>query len=253
MPQPDQIRIASLAPSATNILAAIGARNYVVGVSKCCKDVADVRGLPVLGDCWSLDVADVIKLRPTLVIGSVPFKAETVAKLLEQPITFLAQNPRSLRDIYNDIRLFGRITGRVRAADGVVTKMQREFAGIARDAHRRGVRPRVYCEAWSNPRISSPPWVDELITTCGGVPTLPAGQRVSDEQVARANPDVIVLAWAATGERAKAASILRNPAFRNVAAVRNQRVYVVSDELLNTPGPVLVRGARALTRLLKQS
>ena len=37
------------------------------------------------------------------------------------------------------------------------------------------------------------------------------GERVSDEEVARAKPDVIVLAWAATGERAKPASTLRNP------------------------------------------
>ena len=44
----------SLAPSVTSILVALGARRQLVAVSKWCKDVADVSGLPELGDCWAL-------------------------------------------------------------------------------------------------------------------------------------------------------------------------------------------------------
>jgi ABC-type Fe3+-hydroxamate transport system substrate-binding protein len=74
---------------------------------------------------------------------------------------------------------------------------------------------------------------------------------VSDEQVADANPDVIVLAWAATGARSKPATALGNPVWKNVAAVRDRRVAVIRDELLNTPGPPLVRGAEELLRVLR--
>jgi hypothetical protein len=35
-----------------------------------------------------------------------------------------------------------------------------------------------------------------------------------------------------------------------VPAIRNRNVFVISDELLNTPGPPLVRGARELWKLL---
>jgi len=45
-------------------------------------------------------------------------------------------------------------------------------------------RVRVYCEAWPNPRISSPPWVAELVKICGGEMIVP-GEKISDEQVAR--------------------------------------------------------------------
>ena len=87
---------------------------------------------------------------------------------------------------------------------------------------------------------------------CGGKMVVPTGQRVTDEQVAKANPEVIVLAWAATGARARPASALRNPAWKNVSAVRNKRVFVIRDELLNTPGPPLVRGAQELLRVFRQ-
>src|SRR5713101_6917470 len=43
-------RIVSLAPSATSILCAIGAKSQLVGVTKWCADVAPVAKLPKLGD-----------------------------------------------------------------------------------------------------------------------------------------------------------------------------------------------------------
>jgi len=243
------LRIVSLAPSATSILCAIGARRHLVGVSKWCKDVADVGRLPVLGDCWVLDPEEVVALRPTLVIGSVPFKAETVSKLLEKPVTFLAKNPRTLQDIYADISLLGAITGRAKAAEGVIRKMQAAFSSLQKQS--KGLRkPRVYCEAWSNPRISSPPWVAELVQIAGGHSVVPAGQKVEDAWVAQAAPDVIVLAWAAVGGKSKPQTALSNPAWQSVPAVRHKRVYAVRDELLNTPAPILVQGAQELFRVI---
>jgi len=244
------LRIVSLAPSSTSILCAIGARRYLVGVSRWCKDVADVGRLPTLGDCWKLDPEEVVALRPTLVIGSVPFKAETVGKLLEKPVTFLAKNPRSLRDIYSDIALLGAITGRGNAARAVIRKMQNSFAQLSARTKKAGPPPSVYCEAWSNPRISSPPWVAELVQIAGGRFIVPAGEKVTDQQVAAASPEVIVLAWAAVGSKSKPNTALRNPAWQGVPAVLQRRVYAVRDELLNTPSPILVEGAKELFRVM---
>jgi iron complex transport system substrate-binding protein len=245
------MRIVSLAPSATSILCAIGAKKLLVGVTKWCADVAPVAGLPKLGDCWHMNsVAAILALRPTLVIGSVPYKQETVAKLLEHPLNFLAMNPRTLTDVYADIRMLGALAGRSTQGERLVRSMQAEFEAIGRDPKdgHRGLR--VYCEAWPNPRISSPPWVAELVQIAGGEMVVPAGAKVTDEQVAAAQPDVIVLAWAATGDAAKPAQASVVKAWRDLPAIRKRQIYVVSDELLNTPGPPLIRGARELFRLI---
>lgn len=244
------LRIVSLAPSATAILCAIGARRALVGVTKWCADVAPVGGLPKLGDCWRMEsVRDILRLRSTLVIGSVPYKQETVAKLLEQPLSFLAMNPRSLADVDADIRLLGGIAGRVAEAEGVIAKMRKSFAAIEKKSRGRK-RVRVYCEAWPNPRISSPPWVAELVKIAGGEMVVPAGERVSEELVAAARPEVIVLAWAATGAKAEPKKTYGVEAWKDVPAIVGRRVYVIRDELLNTPGPPLVRGAEELWRML---
>src|SRR5712692_8741769 len=185
------LRIVSLAPSATSILCAIGARKSLVGVTKWCPDVAPVGKLPTLGDCWHMEsVEDILRLKPTLVIGSVPYKQETVAKLLEHPLNFLAMNPRTLADIENDIRLLGGIANRRSDANRLVQTMRAGFAAIAKRNKRKQQKVRVYCEAWPNPRISSPPWVAEVVSLCGGEMVLPPGEKVTVEEVASAMPDV---------------------------------------------------------------
>jgi iron complex transport system substrate-binding protein len=250
----DRMRIVSLAPSVTSILLELGAGRELVGVSRWCKDVADVGSRPTVGDCWKLDIREVMKLRPTLLIGSVPFAAEAVAKILEQPVAFLAISPRSLADILNDVQVLGRLVGRGRNAERLIRRLRGTFDGVARRARRfdRRSRPRIYCEAWPNPRISSPPWVAQLLEIAGGRMVVQAGARVSDQEVARAEPDIIILAWAASGDRAKAETALRNPAWQRVPAVKNGRVIVIRDELLNTPGPPLMRGAAELSRVIRE-
>ena len=243
-------RIVSLAPSVTSILVAIGARRQLVAVSRWCKDVADVRALPELGDCWTIDTAPLMKLQPTLIVGSVPFKTETVQKILALPIPFLALNPRTLADVESDIRALGALAGANARAEMLIREMRDRFAAIRNIAKRAKAHPRAYCEAWPNPRISSPPWVAELVEIAGGEMIVPAGEKVSDDDVARACPEVIVLAWTATGGKSKPEQALANPAWQDVPAVRDRRVFALRDELLNTPGPPLVCGAEELLRIL---
>ena len=248
-------RIVSLAPSVTSILLELGAGRELVGVSKWCKDVADVGRRQQVGDCWKMDIEEVMRLKPTILIGSVPFAPDTVAKLLAQPVTFVAINPRSLADIQRDIRILGRMVNRAANGEKLIRKVERVFNAVSKAAQTKGAgkRPRVYCEAWLKPRISSPPWVAELVAIAGGKMVVTPGRRVTDEEVAAAKPDIIVLAWAATGNKAKPASALRNPAWQNVPAVKNRRVFVVRDELLNTPGPPLMKGAAELLRIIQRA
>jgi ABC-type Fe3+-hydroxamate transport system substrate-binding protein len=263
MPHVPRARVISLSPNITSILHELGALRDVVAVSRWCKDVAPVEHLPAVGDCWKLSMREVMRHTPTLLVGSVPFALETVEEILAEPVAFLAINPRTLADIDANIRTLAALVGRAVQSEKLVARMHESFAALARNsvraarlaAPRRKTgrvrrKPVVYAEAWSNPRISSPPWVSELIALAGATPAFPGGAKVSDAEVAAANPDVIVLAWTATGTRAPLKSALENPAWQNVSAVNSGRVHVIADELLNTPGPPLIEGAEELFRAI---
>jgi iron complex transport system substrate-binding protein len=256
LPGKQVARIVSLAPNVTAILCAIGARKSLVGVTRWCADVAKVGKLPRLGDCWKVESLEAIAaLQPTLIVGSVPFHPEAVGKLLTIPAQFLALNPRSLRDIERDIETLARLSGQTRNGQRLISRMRTEFGRLQKLGTKlfkeSARRPRIYAEAWPNPRISSPPWVRELIEICGGEMVVKAGARVSDEEVAEARPDIILLAWTATGKRANVRTALDNTKWKDVPAVRTRQVFVIQDELLNTPGPPLITGAHEIFRITK--
>jgi iron complex transport system substrate-binding protein len=250
--RPSSLRIVSLAPSCTSILCAIGARRHLVAVTPWCRDVAPIHGLPAFGDCWRLEsIEKIARLHPTLIVGSVPFHAETVGRILKLPAQFLALNPRSIADIESDIDTLARLTNRAAAGRRLVLRMRRGFAQIRQSAPRFRRRPRIYSEAWPNPRISSPPWVSEIIDLCGGQMVVEPGTRTSDEKVASAQPDVLFLAWTATGNRSDPRKTLAHPLWQTVPAIRRKHVFVIRDELLNTPGPPIVAGAQEILKILQ--
>ncbi|MBI2955689.1 MAG: ABC transporter substrate-binding protein [Acidobacteria bacterium] len=247
-------RIVSLAPSATSILVALGAAKHLVGVTRWCKDVAPVNNLPALGDCWRCKPDDVAALRPDLVIGSVPYRAEVVDGLLRRGLTFLAMNPRQLEDVFSDILMLGRLLGRPQRAANVVRRMRARMNRIARRAARNRPRPRVYCESWPKPLMVSPAWVEEMVELAGGrfvpAPASSSERIVSEQAVLHARPDVVILAWAACGLRVDVGKVLRRPGWSKLPAVRHCSVYVVSDEALNTPGPPLAEGLELLAKII---
>ena len=252
-------RIVSLAPSATSIVCALRAQKSLVGVTRWCRGVAPVNGLPALGDCWRCDPDRVARLKPDLVLGSVPYKAETVDALLRRGLTLLAMNPRSLADISSDILLLGRLVGREKRARQLTREMKRKVEQIAARARRARFgrarrKPRVYIEIWSNPFIVAPRWVEEMVALAGGrfvpVPDSDAARMVNERDVLLARPEIIILAWAACGMRVNAKKVLQRPAWKQLPAVRRRQVFIISDEAVNTPGPPVIAGLERLARII---
>jgi iron complex transport system substrate-binding protein len=127
----------------------------------------------------------------------------------------------------------------------VVAAMEQEVAMVR--SHTAGVtRPRVFCEEWGKPLITSQPWVAELIEAAGGTFAGTPGARQSVENVRSLDPDILIAAWCGAGDRVPLEKIVRDRGWQEVSAVRAQRVYCIRDEYLNTPAPTLIAGLHAL-------
>src|SRR5580698_3920583 len=127
------MRIVSLAPNMTAVLAELGAEDQLVGITRWCKEVLppakahSLDHLTLFDDCWNADTAAVAALKPDLVIGSVPYRAKVVEDLIASGLRFLATYPRCLADVYYEIRLVGRIVDAGPAADKLVGRMLSEI------------------------------------------------------------------------------------------------------------------------------
>jgi iron complex transport system substrate-binding protein len=243
-------RIVSLQPSITVTLRDLGRLDLLAACTKYCLDVCpELRnsGAIIVEDSWSAKADQILSARPDLVIASVPYRMEALAEILKAGFPCLCLAPHSLADIYKDILHIARIVGSESAGQTLVDRMQAEIETVRRQfENSRDSCPLVYCEEWGKPLILSQRWVAELVEAAGGKFFGDPGRHVTEEEVAAANPDVIIAAWCGAGNRVPLEKLTARHGWEQIAAVRNGRVYCIDDEFLNTPASTLIGGLRAL-------
>ena len=177
------MRIASLLPSATEIVCALGLEDSLVAVTHECDYPASVRDKPIVtrsvlpGDSASADIDRHIRellhqgsgiyrldadrltaLRPDLILTqelcevcavSYPI-VERAARLSDAQPHLVSLEPESLADVFDHIRLIGRLTSREVRAEQVVAGLEHRLAAVQ---HRIAGRPvqRVVLLEWVAP------------------------------------------------------------------------------------------------------
>ncbi len=248
------LRVVSLQPSVTVTLRDLGLLDRLVACTKYCTDVCPEvhdTGCIIVEDSWSAKAEQIMAAKPDLVIASVPYRLESVAEIIKCGVPFLGLAPRCLADVYKDILMIARVvsseeTGASEACGlALVERMQNEIA-VVRNRTLALPQPLVYCEEWGKPLILSQTWVAELVEAAGGRFFGSPGKQTTEEEVAAADPDVIVAAWCGAGDRVPLEKIIARRGWEQTKAAKNGRVYCINDEFLNTPASTLLRGLHAL-------
>jgi iron complex transport system substrate-binding protein len=246
-------RIVSLQPSITVTLDRLGLLDRVVACTKWCVDVCpslkeQEQRKTIVADSWTAQSSEILAASPDLVIASVPYQLEAVAEILKTGIPFLGFAPHSLHDIYSDISHIAGIMGVPERGNQIIAEMQDEIAGVRRrvEALKAADKPSVYCEEWGKPLIHSQGWVAELVDAAGGEFIGTPGSHTDAEAIRIANPDVVLAAWCGAGDRVPLEKIIPARGWQETSAGRTGRVYCINDEFLNTPGPTLISGLKAI-------
>jgi|SRR5208283_1144120 len=241
-------RIACLQPSATVILAEIGELDRVVACTKYCADVVpeiNSHCRTILADSWTANAQQIATAHPDLVIASVPYQEKAVIEILKSGVPFIGLAPKTLADIYTDIAIIAGAVDAGNRGEAVIAHMQRRIEEVR--ARTAGLpRPKVFCEEWGKPLITSQPWVAELVDAAGGEFLGAPGKQISAEEIPRLDPDIFIAAWCGAGDRVPLNKILAERGWQGTSAARASRVYCIRDEYLNTPAPTLLQGLDAL-------
>ncbi|AWV89228.1 ABC transporter substrate-binding protein [Bradymonas sediminis] len=246
------MRIFSHTCSNTEIVCALGFGDCLVGVD----DDSDyppevVQKLPKAGRDLDLQVDEVRGLKPDLVLSSltVPGHEKVVAELESTGLEILVCDPISLDDIYADIRRIARRLGVPERAEALVASMQAAMP-VVQVEH---ARPKILVEWWPKPVIApaKDSWVTDLIARAGGVNPWGAealrSQPLTLERVQQAAPDIIVMSWCGVKvAKYRPELVRRRDGYADIPAVKNDRIFAISEEFLGRPGPRVVQGYRKL-------
>ncbi|WP_235011459.1 ABC transporter substrate-binding protein [Bryocella elongata] len=251
------MRIASLQPSITVTLAALGAVNKLCAHTRYCAEALPelaTLGLPLLQDSWTTNTDELTAVKPDLVIASVPYRIESLAAILKAGFPVLALAPKTLEDIFADTRLMGAQVDRHDAAECLVAGFRvllQSSNESAAAALGEAPGPRVYCEEWGKPLIRSQGWVAELIEAAHGKFVGAPGAQTTTQEVEDSDPDVLLFAWCGAGDRVPLERVIEQRGWQGLRAVQERRVYCIPDEYLNTPAiPSLTKGLACISATL---
>lgn len=248
----------SISPSTTEAVFAIGAGAIVVGRSRYCDFPPEVARLPVIGGYADPNVEAIVALAPTLVIGAHGPAGPALAQALEaHGIATAFPETESIAQIEAMLSELGRRLDHEAGAAAAVGAIERARSDVrAATAGKPKVRAVFLFD--TAPIVAAGPgsFPDELVREAGGENVVREGgayPTLSIERLLALDPDVI-LDGASTGHDGEATSRIAAlrvaPGFRDLRAVREQRVRPLTTPEVLRPGPRIGQGLIALARAL---
>jgi iron complex transport system substrate-binding protein len=279
------MRIASLVPSATEMLFAIGLGDRIVAVTHECDFPPRARSLPHLtrtaiedgldaagiddavkrtvGEgraLYELDEELLAEVAPDLIVTqaicdvcAVSYEdvVEVAARLPGEP-RVLQQDPSTLGEVLEDVIRLGEATGLEAEAHLVRGELEGRLATV-RAAVAGAPAPRVIALEWLDPPFVGGHWIPEMISIAGGEDVAgPPGLKSPEVrwgELAGLNPDVAIAmpcGWYVSESHAQAVEH-----WDRIAALGVSRVYAVdAASTFSRPGPRLVDGVELLGHLL---
>jgi len=281
-------RVISLLPAATEIVAAVGALDQLVGVTHECdhpaavmrlprvtasaidRDAssgtidADVRALASVGaPVFTLDATLVASLAPdVLLTQSVCEVCALPESEVDRAVAALAVAPAvvslggtTLDGVWDDVRRVGDAIGRRGAADTLIDTFVARM-GRVHEALKaaRAPRPRVAVIEWLDPVFAAGHWTPELVRRAGGVDVLAQpGQhsiQVDVEAVRAADPEVLLFAPCGFDVRRAAREADALLATDAWRWARDRVAWAIDgNSLTSRPGPRLVDAIEVLASI----
>jgi iron complex transport system substrate-binding protein len=222
------VRICSLLPSATEIVARLGLAGSLVGVSEECDWPPEVRGLPVVTasrvdptsltsasidaavraavdggrSLYALDEERVAELAPDVILTQdlctvCAVSGDDVASLCPVGAEVISVNPMTLADIAASVETLADRLGVPERGRAVAAEMLATIDAVRRTVADRP-RRRVFVAEWVEPPFAAGHWLPEMVEAAGGEDVLGLAGKPSypvtwDAVLAR-EPELVVIA-----------------------------------------------------------
>lgn len=261
------MRIVSLLPSTTEIVAALGKVGLLVGRSHECDYPAEVDQLPACTEpkyepdgtsyeidqrvkailqeglsVYRVDEDRLAELNPDLIItqdhcevcaASLNDVKEAARSVLGNHVEVISVSPTDLSSVVGSIRTIAKAVDAEDAAKKLTDQMKSKLQETQRKVMKLR-RPNVLCIEWLEPLMSAGNWVPELIKIAGGNPlAATAGEhspRLEWADVRKLDPDIITISpcgYSINQTMEEILNLTSRDSWSDLRAVQNKQVFVM--------------------------
>ena len=283
------MRIVSLLPSATEIVAALGALAQLVGVTHACDHPPQVASLPRLtstnidgaahpdvidrdvraaaergAPLYTVDESLLASLRPDVIVTQAlcdvcavrETDVRAIASRLSPPPIVVTLSGTSIEGIFADIERVAVAIDAADEAEELIPGLRARLRSVhERLALSRAPRPRVAVLEWTDPVFTAGHWVPEMVRRAGGVDVLaePGSHSRSIEvgDVESADPEILVFAPCGYGLERATREATSVLSADDWQWVRERAAWAIdANALASRPGPRVVDGVETLASVM---
>jgi iron complex transport system substrate-binding protein len=247
-------RIVTIFASNTEMVAALGLADRIVGIESYTRYPPEVLGKPLVGGRLGFSVDEVVARRPDLVVVTPSRQAANQLidpmERLGIPIVVLLQ--RNVAEILSNIRLLGRLGGVAERGEALAVKLQARLDRV--EARVAGLKqPSVIMitgRLGNGLLLVTRPgtYTGDAIVRAGARLAFDGGviAQISPEAVFNADPDILLFA----GSDKDMKELIGRPGWSDMRAVKDKHVHAVSRAELLIPGPRTIDGIERLAAII---
>lgn len=225
------MKICSLIPGATEVIAALGLEAQLVGISHECDFPPSIRHVPIMIEplvevdratstdidrrvkelvaagrhLYRLDEEAFDRAQPDLVLTQdlchvcsvTPDQLTRSIQSLQNRPTMLTLSPTSLTDMIRDVERIAQAAGVPEKGTLLAADLRHRLDTVRGQIEKMRPRPRVVCLEWLDPLYVAGHWIPEMIDLAGGQDILGSKDRPSYEttwhDVETAQPDMVIV------------------------------------------------------------
>jgi iron complex transport system substrate-binding protein len=249
-------RIVSHVPGITEMLFALDLGEKVVGVSDYCDYPEEAKSKPSVGNYFNPSIEKIVALEPDLVLTDG--YSENIKQLDSLGITYIVLQPQNIDGIFKDLELLGKVTGKEKEAKKLIKDMQDSIAHVLDRVEGAPKVKVLYIIDATDPTL---PWtagpgsfIDALITMAGGeniaAKAPSAWVQFSIEEIVSADPEVIILPTKHGTAFTSPETLMGNPAWQKITAVKEDKIFTIDDDYVSRYGPRIVLGLENMAKII---
>ncbi len=246
----EPMRIVSLAPANTEIVAALGLLDRLVGVTTYDDYPPEVVDIAKIGDFITPNLEAIAAAEPDLILATTGVQADVIAQLENLGAIVIAVDPQSLEDVSLAVRMVGAATGATAQADTIAADMESAIDEVVAAVSAEEPVP-CFLEIAQDPlyTVGEGTLLHDLLVVAGGANVVmePGYVGYSLEQLLADDPEVYL---ATLGSMSDPSALDDRAGYSDLSAVVNDRVFVLDDNLVSRPGPRIVEGLRSIAEAL---
>ncbi len=252
MVKDESMKIISVAPSVTELIYALGKGDQLIGRSDYCDYPGEANEVPSVGLLSDPNLEKIVELQPDIVFASEHFKDDIAKRLEDLDIEIVViYNAEDFSGSYDAINMVGEMIDAKDEAQELVTSLDKEIEDI-KEKVKDQEKPTVYYVVGfgkdGDYTATGDTFVAQMLEAAGGenIAKDATGWKYSLEKIIEEDPEYIFISQ----NYGMKEEFEQTEGYKELSAVKNNKVIEIDDNLLSRQGPRLAQGVESLAKIL---